>query len=58
MDYIMSLQASEGKTTIMVVIYRLSEHGHFLALNSNFIALQVSDIMVRDVIKHYKKLYF
>lgn len=35
----------------MVVVDRLSKHGHFSALNSNFTAPKVVDSMVRNVIK-------
>ena len=51
MDFITGLPPSGGKTTIMVVIDRLSKHGHFLGLSSNFTASQVAEVMVQDVIK-------
>lgn len=35
----------------MVVVDRLSKHAHFSALGSSFTAIQVAEIMVRDVIK-------
>lgn len=51
MDFIMGLPSSDGKMTIMVVINRLSKHAHFSALGSSFTALQVAEIMIRDVIR-------
>lgn len=51
MDFITNLPPSEGKTTIMVVIDRLSKHSHFSALGVKFTAPQVAEVMVRDVIK-------
>lgn len=37
----------------MVVVDRLSKHSHFSTLGQNFIAPQVAELMVRDVIKLY-----
>lgn len=51
MDFITGLPPSGGKMTIMVVVDRLSKHAHFSALGSLFTAIQVAEIMVRDLIK-------
>lgn len=51
MDFITGLPPSHGKTTIMVVVDRLSKHAHFSSLTSTFTAQQVADLMVCEVIK-------
>lgn len=51
MDFITKLPPFGVKTTIMVVVDRLSKQGHFSALGPTFIAPQVAEQMVRDVIK-------
>lgn len=51
MDFITGLPPSQGKTTIMVVVDRLSKHAHFSTLGASFTAQQVAELMVKDVIK-------
>lgn len=51
MDFITGLPPSGGKTTVMVVVDRLSKQGHFSALGPTFTAPQVAELLVRDVIK-------
>lgn len=51
MDFITGLPPSQGKTTIMVVVDRLSKHAHFSTLGASFTAQQFAELMVKDVIK-------
>ncbi|KAJ0970323.1 hypothetical protein J5N97_023200 [Dioscorea zingiberensis] len=51
MDFITHLPPSSGKSTIMVVVDRLSKHGHFSALGPSFSAPQVAEVFLRDVVK-------
>ncbi|GJZ44771.1 ty3-gypsy retrotransposon protein [Tanacetum coccineum] len=51
MDFITHLPPSCGKTTIFVVVDRLSKHAHFSALGPHFSVVQVAEIFVKDVVK-------
>lgn len=51
LDFITHLPNSNGKTVILVVIDRLSKQGHFIGLGSQFIALQVAEIFIREIVR-------
>lgn len=51
MDFIVGLPPSNGKTTILVIVDRLSKHAHFAALGPQFTAPQVAELLVLEVIK-------
>lgn len=50
LDFITHLPNSGGKTVILVVVDRLSKQAHFSALSTQFTALQVAELFVKDVI--------
>ncbi|GJS82365.1 transposon Tf2-1 polyprotein [Tanacetum coccineum] len=51
MDFITHLPLCGGKATVLVVVDRLSKHGHFCPLGQNFTAPQVAEVFIRDIIK-------
>lgn len=51
MDFITQLPSSFGKTTIMVVIDRLTKHTRFSALGKQFSAPQVVATFDKDIIR-------
>jgi hypothetical protein len=53
MDFIASLPPSAGKTTILVVVDRLSKSAHFLALAHPYTAKMVAEIFITGIVKLY-----
>nr|GEW71774.1 putative integrase [Tanacetum cinerariifolium] len=51
MDVITHLPLCGGKATVLVVVDRLSKHGHFCSFGQNFTAPQVAEVFIRDIIK-------
>lgn len=51
MDFIEGLPISHGKSTILVVVDRLSKSAHFAALNRPFTAKIVAETFVNTVVK-------
>ena len=49
MDFITNLPPSYAKTTILVIVDRLSKHAHFCAIGSHFSAPQLADIFVKEI---------
>ena len=51
LDFIEGLPPSNGKTTILVVVDRLSKSAHFLALTHPYTAKQVAETFVHGIVK-------
>ena len=51
MDFVEGLSRSEGKTTILVVVDRLTKFGYFLSLAHPFTASDVARILLDSVVK-------
>lgn len=49
MDFITSLPMSKGKTTIWVIVDRLSKYAHFIPLPSNYTAVALAAIFMREI---------
>ncbi|CAM8954215.1 unnamed protein product [Rhodiola kirilowii] len=51
MDFITHLPPSAGKSTIMVVVDRLSKNAHFSPLKGDCSAAEVAQVFIRDIVK-------
>ncbi|KAK8933404.1 hypothetical protein KSP39_PZI015802 [Platanthera zijinensis] len=51
MDFIDGLPLSHGKTTIMVVVDRLSKHAHFIALSHPYTAETVARVFLDSIVR-------
>lgn len=51
MDFITGLPNSFGHVAVLVVVDRFTKQGHFVALQSSYIASIVADKLVQQVIK-------
>ncbi|KAL5547692.1 hypothetical protein UlMin_002923 [Ulmus minor] len=51
MDFISGLPKSRGVDTILVVVDRLSKFAHFCGLSHPFIAKQVAEVFLREVVR-------
>lgn len=51
MDFITHLPSSLGKTSIMVVVDRLSKYSHFITLPPSFTAESVAKAFVKEIVK-------
>ena len=51
MDFIDGLPVSAGKTSIMVVVDRLTKYAHFFALSHRYSASKIADVFVSGVVK-------
>jgi transposase InsO family protein len=51
MDFITGLPKSEGKTTIMVVVDRLTKYSHFFALSHPFTAADIAQVFLDNIYK-------
>ena len=49
MDFITHLPLSMGKTTILVVVDRLSKYAHFCALGPNLSTPQLTEVFVKEI---------
>lgn len=49
MDFITHLPPSQGKTTIWVIVDRLSKYGHFVPLPAKFSAATLAPIFIAEV---------
>lgn len=50
-DFITSLLRSNGVDCILVIVERLSKHGHFLPLKHPLIAKSVAEVYIWEVIR-------
>lgn len=53
MDYIDALPNSKGKTTIFVVVDRLSKYSHFIPISHPYIAASIAQVFFEQVFKLY-----
>lgn len=53
MDFVEGFPESKGKTTILVIVDRLSKYSHFLALNHPYTAKDVAHLFAQNIYKHY-----
>lgn len=51
LDFVDRLPSSEGKTTVLVVMDRLSKYSHFIAVKHSYTATQVAQIVSSNVFK-------
>ncbi|OMO96556.1 reverse transcriptase [Corchorus capsularis] len=51
MDFITSLPPSNGKTTIWVIVDRLSKYAHFIALPSSVTAASLAELFSKEICK-------
>lgn len=49
MDFITQLRMSQGKSTILVVVDRLTKYAHFIAINGEYNARMVAKVFVHEV---------
>lgn len=50
-DFIMSLPMSGGKTTILVVVIRLSKNAHFAPLSILFLSRSVAQVFIESLVR-------
>lgn len=53
LDFITGMPPPNDKMTILVVVDRLTKHGHFSTMGTHFTPPQVTEILIRDVIKFH-----
>lgn len=53
MDFIDALPNSKGKTTIFVVIDRLSKYSHFIPISHPYTAAGIAQVFFKQVFKLY-----
>ena len=51
MDFLEVLPLSEGADTMLVVIYRLTKFGHFIALRHPYTTLKVAAMFVKEMVR-------
>ncbi len=51
MDFIDGLQNSRGKTTIFVVVDRLSKYVHFIAISHPYMAVSIAQVFFKNSFK-------
>ena len=51
MDFVDRLPASAGKTSILVVVDRLSKYGHFVPINHPYTAAQVAEVFTKEIFR-------
>ncbi|GLT61286.1 hypothetical protein SLA2020_340050 [Shorea laevis] len=51
MDFIEGLPSSHGKTTIFVVVDRLSKYAHFMAINHPYTAVSIAQVFFENIFK-------
>lgn len=51
LDFVEGLPSSNHKNTVLVIVYRLIEYGHFLALSHPYTAQDVTYPFLREVYK-------
>ena len=53
MDFMKQLPKSRGKDTVLVVVDRLSNYAHFLALSHSFTAVTIAQMYFEHIFKQY-----
>ena len=51
MDFVDGLPLSNGKSSIMVVVDRLSKYGHFLAISHPYTAAGIAEIFTKEIFR-------
>jgi hypothetical protein len=51
MDFIEGLPVSKGKSTIFVVVDRLSKYAHFMAINHPYTAVSIAQVFFENIFK-------
>ncbi|XP_062003229.1 uncharacterized protein LOC133720775 [Rosa rugosa] len=51
MDFIDGLPPSDGKTSILVVVDRLSKYGHFVAVTHPYSAAQIAEVFTKEIFR-------
>lgn len=51
MDFVEGVPTSQGKNSLLVVVDRLSNYGHFIPLTHPFIASKVVDVLVKEIFR-------
>jgi hypothetical protein len=51
LDFVDGLPPSTGKTTVMVVVDRLTKYAHFIALAHPYTAKKVSEVFIANVVR-------
>lgn len=51
MDFVTHYPSVSSKTTIIVVVYRLSKQANFSTLGSQFIASQMAEVLKHDLVR-------
>jgi len=51
MDFIEDLPRAQGKNVILVVVDKLTKYAHFIPINHPFTTKDITDLLVREVMK-------
>lgn len=51
MDFITGLPPSHGRTTVLVIVDRLSKYGHFIALHPHFTSQKIAAVFVQEFVR-------
>jgi hypothetical protein len=51
MDFVEGLPSSQGKTTIFVIVDRLSKYAHFVAISHSYTAVSIAQVFFENIFK-------